>query len=503
MTALQAFALASNSLALIVTLSVGLLVIYQRPRNIQSSLQYLGSLALLQGGTLLTLTARLTDLSDAVIEHLFNITLIGFFLVALTGLALLLHMAGAMQDAWALISRTGVATLVILQPALWEHRLFRFADPLNRTLMGSPYSDLGRVAAATCALYLALMLVAGWRYWRQVAAPLVVAPVAGLGAIQVVTIISGTLRELALAGAVGGVASLVLAYHLIENLGFDPGTPRARWMKTIGAVSQAVGDVRQLNRTLSDLAASARRLTRADAVAILRAVDDDQLEIVALDGENTALLGRKIHSGEGLTGRVMQTLSPMRIDDYHTWDGRITALDDVPIFAMVSVPLIYNGTLVGAINAHETSPGRVFINPEQAILEWLAPQAALTLAAHHLDHDLRQTQACLQAVMENNRAAVMIFDSAGKLCESNTAARRILRILVDNTTASIPVTRIVEQVQDEHFTRALALWKADPASTPSLQIDVPAIGSLTVDLRTITLDDSGPALLMIMREAAK
>ena len=79
MTALQAFALASNSLALIVTLSVGLLVIYQRPRNIQSSLQYLGSLALLQGGTLLTLTARLTDLSDAVIEHLFNITLIGFF----------------------------------------------------------------------------------------------------------------------------------------------------------------------------------------------------------------------------------------------------------------------------------------------------------------------------------------------------------------------------------------------------------------------------------------
>jgi hypothetical protein len=39
MTALQAFALASNSLALMITLSVGLLVIYQRPRNSQPPLR--------------------------------------------------------------------------------------------------------------------------------------------------------------------------------------------------------------------------------------------------------------------------------------------------------------------------------------------------------------------------------------------------------------------------------------------------------------------------------
>jgi putative methionine-R-sulfoxide reductase with GAF domain len=381
-----------------------------------------------------------------------------------------------------------------------RYRLFRFADPLNQTLMGSPYTNVGRIAAGMCALYLALMLVAGWRYRRQIAAPLVVVPVMGLGVIQALTIISSTLRELALAGAVGGVASLVLAYHLIENLGFDPGTSQARWMKTIGAVSRVISDTRQFEQTLTDLAALARRLTHAGAVTILRAVDTNQFEIVAMAGEDTALLGRTIRGGEGLTGRVMQTLSPMRIDDYDIWNGRITALDDVPIHAMVSVPLIYNGKLVGAINAHETAPGRVFIDREQAILEWLAPQAAITLAAHRLDHDLNTARAYLQSVMDDRRAAVMIFDSTGKLCESNTASQRVLRILVDDATDSILVTRIVEQAQNEHLTHALARWMSDPASTPSLEVDFPSIGRLIVDLRTIRLERSGPGLLMIMRE---
>ncbi len=500
MTPVQVFALASNSLALMITLSVGLLVIFQRPRSRQTLGQFLGSLALLQSGTLLTLTARLADLPDTLIENLFNITLIGFFLVTLTGLALLLHMANAMKDAWVLLSRTGVATLIVLQPALWDHRLFRFADPLDTTLMGSPYTHLGQIAAGTCALYLGSLLVAGWRYWDQIAAPLLVAPVMGLGAIQLLMIISGTLRELALTGTAGGIASLMLGYYLIEYLGFDPGTSQARWMKASRALSQAISDTRQLDQTLADLAALARRLTRADAVTILRAVDSHQLEIVAMAGEDSSLVGRKIRSGEGLAGRVMQTLSPMRIDNYHVWNGRITAFDDVPIYAIVSVPLIYNGKLVGAINAHQTSPGRVFTNREQAILEWLAPQAAIMLAAARLDRDLGTTQAYLRAVMDHNRAAVMIFDSAGKLCESNTAAQRVLRILVDDSTDSIMVTRVVEHAQNENFIYALARWMADPAFMPSLEVDYPSIGSLIVDLRTITLGHSKPALLMIMHE---
>jgi hypothetical protein len=94
----------------------------------------------------------------------------------------------------------------------------------------------------------------------------------------------------------------------------------------------------------------------------------------------------------------------------------------------------------------------------------------------------------------------MIFDSAGKLCESNTAAQRVLRILVDNTIDSISVTRVVEQTQDESFIHALAQWMADPAFRPSLEVDFPSIGSLLVDLRTIISEDSKPALLMTMRE---
>jgi putative methionine-R-sulfoxide reductase with GAF domain len=499
MTPSQVFALVSNSLALITTLSVVLLVIFQRnwrTRTNQSLLQSLGSLAILEGGTLLTLTGRLADLPDSAVEHLFNVTLIGFFLATLTGLALLLHMANAMKDAWVIISRTGVAALVVLQPALWDHHLFRFSKPLHKTLMGSPYTGLGRIAAGVCAIYIVLTLFAGWRYRKQINAPLLVAPVMSFAAIQALTISTSALRELALTGASGGIASLLLGYHLIEHL--DPRTSQARWMKTICAVSQVMGDTRSLEATLTTLAGHTRQLIRADVVTILRAIDTDRLEIVAASGQEPSMIGRQIRIGEGLAGRVMQTLSPMRVDDYHLWNGRAAHFDDVPIYASISVPLITNGGLVGTMNAHESSPGRVFTNHEQAILELLAPQVAITMAAARLEHDVHMTQTYLQAVMEYENAAAMIFDSAGRLCESNTAAQRYLRILLGEVGDPITVTQVAAQAEGEKLMHALARWMADPSFTPTLESEFPSLGWLIVDLRTITLNK--PALLMVLRQ---
>jgi hypothetical protein len=204
--------------------------------------------------------------------------------------------------------------------------------------------------------------------------------------------------------------------------------------------------------------------------------------------------------GEGLAGRVMQTLSSMRIDNYQQWDGRSPTFDEMPLYASISVPLIYHGRLVGVVNAHETTPGRVFTNRDQTVLEVLAPQAAVTLVAARLEHDLQLTGNHFRAVMAHLSAAVMIFDSSGMLKESNPAAQNYLHTLFGESANPITVTQWAARAQGEKLLHALARWMADPTFTPTLEAEFSPLGRRLVDLRTITtLPGQKPDLLVMMR----
>jgi putative methionine-R-sulfoxide reductase with GAF domain len=504
MTSSQIFVLVFNSLALVVTLSAMMLVIFQgnwRTGIGPALFQFLGSLTILQGGTLLVHTGLLADLSDAWVEALLNVTLIGFFLVALTASALLLHAANTMKEVWVVIARSGVVALVVLQPALWSHNLFRLSRPLDDQLMGSPYTGLGQLMVGVCAAYVGLALYVGWRYRAQIDAPRLAGPVMGVAAIQIATMVSGTLREIALIGAAGGTASALLGSYLVEHQGLDPRTHRAPWIQAVCAIPQLIGSSQSFEQKLTSLAEQARRLVRADTVCIMRTIDSNWLEIAAATGSNTTLAGRRIRVGEGMAGRVMQTLSPMRVDNYHIWSGRVFDLDDVPIYASISVPLVYDGRVVGVMNAHETSPGRTFTNRDQSILEMLSPQAAVTLAAAHLQDDLRITQTYFRSVMDHATSAMMIFDSSGTMRALNSAAQQYLYILFGEQADPITVTQLAATAHGEQVMHALAKWMADPALISTLDSEYPSLGRLIIDLRTISSERTeSPALLLIMRQ---
>lgn len=91
-------------------------------------------------------------------------------------------------------------------------------------------------------------------------------------------------------------------------------------------------------------------------------------------------LGARVGLGEGMTGRVAQTLELMMVDDYSTWEHRLQSLDGNPFRAILEVPMIYQGHLVGVLGIAETrDPRRRFSEEDIRLLSLFAEQASSVL----------------------------------------------------------------------------------------------------------------------------
>ncbi len=502
MTASLIVALAWCSLALIVTLSVLLLLVFWqswRTDTGRSLLPFVGSLAALQSTALLTRLGAALDLADYLLKGLANLTLMAFWLVTLAALAVLLQAAGRYKDAWFVVHRAGIVGLVAIQPALWAHNLVQRSGDLDEHLLHGPFTDLGMVLLSICAVFLALVLAAGWRYWRRIDAPLLAGSILGIVTIQAVSLTTGLYSSLMLTSATGAVASVFIGYYLVTQPTLVPR--QFAGPNILPIVSGSLTGKRLLGTALADIAADARRMIRTDSVSVLLAVEADRLEITATDGALPALVGRQIHIGEGLAGRVMQTLHAMRIDNYRSWNGRSAGFEDLPLYASISIPLIYHGALVGVINAHETTPGRVFTERDQTLLEMLAPQAAILIGISRLEREQRATHAILEALLSGIPAAIMVFDAAGTLRMMNETARHYLQTAFGDDPASPSLNELVARAQDTRFAEALVQSTAHPNRAFTDETVYPHLGSLAIRIQHIASDQHD--LLVILQQTGE
>jgi PAS domain-containing protein len=489
-----------TTLSLIVTSGVLLLVLWRnRDTRVGRALfQLLGCLALLQAATLFTHISLLADFSDSFVEHILKLTLICFGLVAVAALSMLIHAADAMKEIWPIICRSGITVIVVLQPALWENDIFNLEKPLNHTLFGGPYTDLGMVVISILGAYMGLALFAGWNYWRRINAPLLAGAVLALVGAQTASLSIPSLRELSLTAATSGFVSGVIGYHLLHQSDLTPRPIQTHWLQ---AASHTPPNPQAVTGILNGIAEQARLLVRTDVVGILLAIGPDRLEVAATAGPGQAMVGRQVRIGEGLAGRVMQALQPMRVDHYSNWNGRAADFDDMVFYASLSVPLIYRGDLVGTLNANETSPGRVFTHHDQMLLELLAPQAAITIATSRLERELQAAQSYLQAILTNTTDAIMIFDGSGVLQHANPTAQHYFHHLLNPTNQAPTAIQIAACTQDSQLTDALVRWTTNAPIMDELEIGCEGLGRFAVQLRTIQhADPENLNLLIIMHK---
>jgi HD-GYP domain-containing protein (c-di-GMP phosphodiesterase class II)/putative methionine-R-sulfoxide reductase with GAF domain len=104
--------------------------------------------------------------------------------------------------------------------------------------------------------------------------------------------------------------------------------------------------------------------------------------------------GSRLKLGEGAAGLVAQTRQPLRIDDYSNWAGRSAQYAGTPLRAVMEVPMLYNGILIGVLAVDETSDSqRVFTDADERLLSLFASQAAGAIHSARLrDESLRRLE---------------------------------------------------------------------------------------------------------------
>jgi CheY-like chemotaxis protein/putative methionine-R-sulfoxide reductase with GAF domain len=233
--------------------------------------------------------------------------------------------------------------------------------------------------------------------------------------------------ELVATPLTGGLAGAVIAHTDVTDRRLAGETLRRRNQllaalhDTTVALLNEVGSPHLVETILQH----AIQLTSAES-GFLYQLADDGTTLVCTDayGESvTDVRGVRLGRGEGVAGRVWDTLQPLRVNDLPRWHGRSAAPQLAGVVAAAEVPLIAGGQFVGVLGVGHFTAGKRFEEHDLEVLEQLGRLAALAMQQTTLYETLSTELAKLSRAEQQVRfqasllnqvgAAVIACDAAG------------------------------------------------------------------------------------------
>lgn len=163
---------------------------------------------------------------------------------------------------------------------------------------------------------------------------------------------------------------------------------------------------RDLNILLDTILGRVKELFQTDVAGIyLYDPEKDEVEMSAVSGYDVNV-GTRLQMGEGAAGRVAQSLEPLIVEDYRTWEGRSHKYEHVPFTSVLEVPMMYAGELIGVLGINELAPKiHIFTEDDARLLSLLASSAAGAVrnarqfqAAHRRSEQLASLHRIDQAI---------------------------------------------------------------------------------------------------------
>jgi putative nucleotidyltransferase with HDIG domain len=130
-----------------------------------------------------------------------------------------------------------------------------------------------------------------------------------------------------------------------------------------------------------------------------------------MDTEAYLKIGTRLQMGEGLAGIVAQTRKPIRIDDYYKWEGRSEKFSQHKIRAVLEVPMLYGGELIGVLTVDEINDSeRKFTDADERLLSLFASQAAGAIHSARLREEAIHRLQHLQTLRTVDKAITSSLD---------------------------------------------------------------------------------------------
>lgn len=135
-------------------------------------------------------------------------------------------------------------------------------------------------------------------------------------------------------------------------------------------------------------------------------------------------LGTTLKMGEGMAGRVAATLQPLVVENYSQWGNRALVYDVRTIRAVLEVPMLYGGSLIGVLGIETVDPARRFNENDQRSLSLLAEQATSAIVNARLFAEIGGRNRELDRL---SRASSMLLVSVSS--DISTLCRSIANLL--------------------------------------------------------------------------
>ena len=200
------------------------------------------------------------------------------------------------------------------------------------------------------------------------------------------------------------------ATPLQPNSGAE-GSYTTELLLAIHNVMLNIGAELRLPVLLSNILEQAQSLLAADrgGGVYFYEPESQALRLVYGSGINSGRDGILVQVGQGVAGKVYQTAQPQIVDNYTAWQGRATVLVSDPPSAVMGLPLILKGTVIGVLTLIANSHIRKFTDQDVQQAEMFAAQAAVAIQNARLYEQARQEinerQQMETALKESERSA--------------------------------------------------------------------------------------------------
>ncbi|MBL6965230.1 MAG: GAF domain-containing protein [Anaerolineales bacterium] len=177
-----------------------------------------------------------------------------------------------------------------------------------------------------------------------------------------------------------------VAYQLslaLENAQlFEAEQRRAREMSTLHEISIELAQQQlDLDAVLDIITRRAMELLDADGGGLWVWDEATKELVLALTYQvgDVQMGGRRLKSGEGLSGRAYAEKQLQAVDDYLVWSGLAASFADAPFHAALAAPMIWQNQVSGVLTLTRSQPGRPFSESARNLAQLLAGQAAAML----------------------------------------------------------------------------------------------------------------------------
>ncbi len=205
----------------------------------------------------------------------------------------------------------------------------------------------------------------------------------------------------------------------------------------------------------------------------------------------------RFNKSAGLISKINDESRILRLEDMQEPSNASFSVEAVQemnmLYAVICVPLLAHGQLVGTLNLGPKVTGSAFCEDELKILYILAGNVALALRDIELHHQLRYQKTYIEKILQRMNSGLIAIDRENKITTLNNTAGRILSLEPEKTVGED--LRILPSPLGDYLFETLTAGKSynkeevistfkkiplELSTYPLLQEDTEVVGSVMI-----------------------